>query len=167
MGIEEKAKQFATKAHASIDQRKKYTNEPYINHPAAVVEIVRSVPHTPEMLAAAWLHDVVEDTPVTIREIRKVFGDPIHEYVYWLTDKSKPEDGNRATRKEIDRRNLSFAPESVKTIKLADLIDNSKSIVTCDPKFAKVYLAEKRLLLEVLKGGDETLWQRAHSIAYT
>ena len=44
MDIEEKAKQFATEAHSSIDQRRKYTNEPYINHPASVVEIVRTIP---------------------------------------------------------------------------------------------------------------------------
>ena len=59
-----------------------------------------------------------------------------------------------------------MATPEAKTIKLADLIDNTKSIVEHDPRFAKVYLEEKRLLLEVLKDGDETLWQQAHSFAY-
>ena len=62
--IETRARVFATAAHAAIDQRQKYTNEPYINHPAAIVEIVRSVPHTEGMIAAVWMHDVVEDTKV-------------------------------------------------------------------------------------------------------
>lgn len=58
--MEERAKDFATRYHASIDQRRKYTGEPYITHPAAVVELVRSVPHTEAMICAAWLHDTVE-----------------------------------------------------------------------------------------------------------
>ncbi|WP_263082175.1 HD domain-containing protein [Endozoicomonas sp. Mp262] len=167
MDIEEKAKQFATKAHASIDQRRKYTNEPYINHPAAVVEIVRSVPHTPEMLAAAWLHDTVENTPVTLEEIESNFGKHVMSLVENLTDISKPEDGSRKHRKELDRHHTAIASPEAKTIKLADLIDNTKSIVERDPKFAKVYLEEKRLLLEVLKEGDEKLWKQAYSLAYT
>ncbi|VDZ55823.1 bifunctional (p)ppGpp synthetase II/ guanosine-3',5'-bis pyrophosphate 3'-pyrophosphohydrolase [Serratia odorifera] len=69
----ERARRYATKAHAAIDQRRKYTNAPYIVHPQAVVEIVRSVPHTDEMLAAAWLHDTVEDTPHHAGGHRKPF----------------------------------------------------------------------------------------------
>ena len=53
-----------------------------------------------------------------------------------------------------------------KTIKLADLIDNSKSILEYDPKFAKVYMAEKKLLLEVLEDGDKSLWLLAHKIVH-
>lgn len=52
--MEQRAREFAEAAHARIDQRRKYTGEPYIAHPAAVVELVRSVPHTDEMIAAAW-----------------------------------------------------------------------------------------------------------------
>ncbi|WP_274872826.1 HD domain-containing protein, partial [Serratia marcescens] len=58
--LAERARRYATKAHAAIDQRRKYTDDPYIVHPQAVMELVRSVPHTEEMLAAAWLHDTVE-----------------------------------------------------------------------------------------------------------
>ena len=64
--LEQRALAFARRAHESIDHRRKYTDEPYIVHPIAVAELVKSVPHTPEMVAAAYLHDVVEDTPVTI-----------------------------------------------------------------------------------------------------
>lgn len=69
----ERARRYATKAHAAIDQRRKYTNDPYIVHPQAVMEIVSSVPHSEEMLAAAWLHDTVEDTPTTPRRYREPF----------------------------------------------------------------------------------------------
>lgn len=67
------AMRVATAAHEGIGQVRKYTGEPYINHPAAVAELVSSVPHTPEMLAAAWLHDTVEDTPITLLDIELNF----------------------------------------------------------------------------------------------
>ena len=66
-----------------------------------------------------------------------------------LTDISKPFDGNRKTRKEIDRRHLKFATPTAKTIKLADLIDNSKTIVKYDEKFAPVYMAEKSIIRSI------------------
>lgn len=165
MTLEERAKQFATKAHGEIDQRRKYTNEPYINHPSEVVEIVRTIPHTEEMLAAAWLHDVVEDTPTTIEQVHSEFGAEVTVLVEFLTDVSSLEDGNRKTRKAIDREHTAIAPPAAKTVKLADLISNTRSIVARDPTFAKVYLAEKKLLLEVLKDGDSSLWQQAYELA--
>ena len=164
MTLEEQARQFATKAHGDINQRRKYTNEPYINHPAEVVEIVRTVPHTEAMLAAAWLHDVVEDTPITLGHIHSEFGEEVATLVDFLTDVSKPEDGNRKTRKAIDRDRIADAPPEAKTVKLADLISNTRSIVARDPSFAKVYLEEKRLLLEVLKEGDVSLWEQAYEL---
>lgn len=162
--LEDKARKFAVEAHGSINQRRKYTDDPYIVHPASVVQLVRTVPHTVEMLCAAWLHDVVEDTPVTLTEIEVEFGPQIAALVEQLTDVSKPTDGNRKARKGIDRAHTAIASPAAKTIKLADLIDNSKSILAHDPEFARVYLAEKELLLEVLKDGDNTLWNRANEI---
>lgn len=159
--IVERARIFATAAHAAVGQLRKYTNEPYIVHPTEVVEIVTTVDHTPEMLAAAYLHDVVEDTSVTVDLIRAEFGPVVASYVHWLTNPSKAEDGNRSLRKEIDRQFIKDAPAAVQTVKLADLISNTSSIVQYDPKFAKVYLEEKRLLLEVLSKGDAKLLEQA------
>lgn len=159
--LEERARRFATKAHGSIDQRRKYTGEPYIVHPIAVAELVRSVPHTEEMVAAALLHDVVEDTPVTIGQISDVFGTEVAELVDWLTDVSKPSDGNRRVRKRKDLMHLAKAPPAAKTVKLADLIDNTLTISKYDPSFWRVYRREKDGLLEVLKEGDPVLWSTA------
>jgi (p)ppGpp synthase/HD superfamily hydrolase len=161
MDIVEKARVFATAAHAAAAQLRKYTNEPYIVHPAEVVSIVKSVPHTPEMLAAAWMHDVVEDTGVTLETIRAEFGDKVADLVGWLTDVSRPDDGPRWYRKKLDRFHTAQAPAEAQTVKLADLISNTKSIVAHDPKFAKVYLEEKRLLLEVMTKGDSELMNQA------
>lgn len=162
--VVERARKFAIAAHASIDQRRKYTGEPYIVHPAEVVAIVKSVPHTPAMLAAAWLHDTVEDTPVTIEEIRAEFGDEIATLVGWLTDVSKPTDGKRAVRKAIDRQHTADAPAEAQTVKCCDLISNTMSIVAHDRDFAKVYLEEKGLLLEVLTKADPTILAQAQKL---
>lgn len=162
MTIVEKARIFATAAHAAVAQLRKYTNEPYIVHPAEVFSIVSTVDGaTEEMMAAAWLHDVVEDTGVTIEVIRETFGEEVAELVGWLTDVSRPEQGNRATRKAIDRAHTAMAPAAAQTIKLADLISNTRSIMAYDEKFAKTYLEEKRLLLEVMTKGDARLMAEA------
>lgn len=164
MNIVDQARLFATHQHNSINHVRKYTGTPYIEHPAAVVSLLKSIPHNDDMLAAAWLHDCVEDTPTTNVDIRKEFGSRIAHLVSDLTDISKPSDGNRRIRKLIDRAHLRAADPEAKTIKLADLIDNSKSIVQHDTSFAKVYLAEKAALLDVLKDGDSTLWHKAQNI---
>jgi (p)ppGpp synthase/HD superfamily hydrolase len=157
-----KARTFATAAHAAVAQLRKYTNEPYIVHPAEVAGIVESVEGaTFEMIAAAWLHDVVEDTGVTIEVIKAEFGEEVAELVGWLTDVSRPEQGNRATRKAIDRAHTAVAPAAAQTIKLADLISNTRSIMQHDEKFAKTYLEEKRMLLEVMTKGDAVLMAEA------
>jgi (p)ppGpp synthase/HD superfamily hydrolase len=159
--LETRARLFATAAHAAVGQLRKYTHEPYIVHPAEVAKIVRSVPHTEAMLAAAWLHDTVEDTGVSIELIRQEFGSEVSDLVGWLTDVSRPDHGNRAARKAIDRAHTAAAPAEAQTIKLADLISNTRSIVAHDPKFAETYLAEKRLLLEVMHRGDAALMEIA------
>ena len=160
----ERARVFATAAHAAVKQVRKYTFEPYILHPTEVASIVATVPHTNEMLAAAWLHDTVEDTGVSIVDIQQEFGNEVASLVGWLTDVSTPEQGNRAARKAIDRDHTACAPAEAQTVKLADLIANSRSILAHDPTFARVYLEEKRMLLEVLTRGDATLMAEARRI---
>ncbi len=161
MEMVERARVFATAAHAAVGQVRKYTFEPYIVHPAEVASIVATVAHTEEMLAAAWLHDTVEDTGVTIEVIRAEFGAEVAELVGWLTDVSRPEHGNRAHRKALDRAHSAMAPAEAQTVKLADLIANTRSIMAHDEAFARTYLEEKRLLLEVMTKGDPTLMAEA------
>lgn len=165
--LEQRARAFATHHHALVGQKRKYTGDPYIVHPASVAAIVKGVSHTVEMVAAAWLHDTVEDTLATFEEIENEFGIAVRELVEWLTDTSRSEDGNRAVRKAIDRARLARAPAAAQTVKLADLIDNTASILAHDPKFARIYLSEKAALLEVLTSGDRELWARANACAIT
>lgn len=161
--LEADARQWASYWHR--DQKRKYTNEPYIEHPADVVALLRFFRVTdPVILAAAWLHDVVEDCGITIEQIATDFGTDVAYLVSAVTDVSTPSDGNRAARKAIDLQHISHGTASAKKIKLADIISNSKSIIERDPKFAKVYMPEKRALLTVLKGAHEGLWNEADRI---
>ena len=163
MTLEDRARTFATAAHAAVGQLRKYTHEPYWVHPAEVAATVKTVAHTEAMVAAAYLHDVVEDTGVTLELVRAEFGDEVATLVGWLTDVSRPDHGNRAARKAVDRAHTASAPAEAQTVKLADLLSNTKSIMEHDPEFAKVYLAEKRALLEVMTKGDAELLARARA----
>lgn len=157
----DRAASFAAEAHAAVGQRRKYVGTPYIEHPLAVARLVMSVTNDEATIAAALLHDTVEDTNVTLDGIAREFGAEIAMLVENLTDVSRPEDGSRRVRKEIDLRHTARADPRAKTVKLADLIHNSKSIVKHDPKFARVYLAEKARLLEVLHEGHPALYALA------
>lgn len=135
----QRAMLFAEAAHKAIGQKRKYTNEPYFIHPVEVVSILtKFLPRTPqEVIAAAYLHDVVEDTCITLEDIEAHFGKTVASYVEQLTDVSKPSDGNRATRKRIDREHTAKCHPLIANVKLADLISNSRTIVKYDKEFAK------------------------------
>jgi (p)ppGpp synthase/HD superfamily hydrolase len=102
------------------------------------------------MISAAYLHDVVEDTDVTISDIEDMFGIDVAVIVEGLTDISVPEDGNRSLRKALDREHSAHASYESQFVKLADMIDNASDIGERDPSFNAVYRKEMILLLEVL-----------------
>lgn len=164
--ITERAALFSRAAHQAVGQRRKYSGEPYWHHPVAAAEMVSSVETaTTEMIAAALLHDVLEDTGVTAMDIEECFGQRVAVLVLELTDQFiDPELGNRAHRKALERDRLATISPEAQTIKYADLIDNSASIVARDRGFARVYLAEKRQLLEVMTAGDQALRRKAWSV---
>lgn len=155
---------FAREVHDK--QFRKYTGNPYVDHLAEVCGIAMSAGwhnaeiHPDKLMATCWLHDSIEDQGVNPEEIRRQFGDEVAMGVLALSDL---EEGNRAERKAASRARLARAPGWVQTIKVADLISNTSSIVRHDPKFAATYLEEKRLLLDVLTRADLRLVQIARS----
>lgn len=153
---------YATGAHGN--QKRKYTGEDYVTHCIAVAETVALVTDDAEVIAAAVLHDTIEDTPCTFTDILLAFGPRVAQLVLEVTDASKPADGNRATRKLIDLAHLAKSSPEGATIKLADIIDNSKDILAHDANFAKVYLKEKAAALEVLQHGSPVLFNAAEGI---
>ena len=156
------SKMFATAAHAAVGQKRKYSGDDYIVHPQRVAAIVERHGGSDEMVAAAWLHDTVEDTDVTLELITKTFGYEIASIVEGLTDVSLPSDGNRAKRKSIDRMHSANASTEAQFVKCADIIDNSWDIAENDLSFAKVYKSEVFLLLNAMTKVKHTeIWEQA------
>lgn len=143
-------------------QVRKYTGAPYLHHCAEVAHMVAEVlPDSSQAIAAAWLHDTIEDTWVTGDDIERTCGAITAIFVERLTD-TDDKTLKRAARKAKDRERLANSFHMVQTIKLADLISNTRSIAIHDCKFAKTYLAEKAKLLAVLDKADDRLWAKAY-----
>jgi (p)ppGpp synthase/HD superfamily hydrolase len=153
---------FAKRKHG--EQKRKYTNEPYWTHPWAVQRMMFDIGAPMEVLIAAVLHDTLEDTDATFEEIEAQFGKKAALLVSEVTDISSPSDGNRAMRKNIDMKHLSNSSHWGATIKLADLIDNSRTIIAFDPVFAVTYLQEKAAVLQVLTHGHPLLRKYASDV---
>ena len=166
MSIAFRAMQFAREVHK--DQVRKYTGCPYFDHLAEVAGIVASLGwfddevHPTTCAAVAFLHDSIEDVGVVWDTLCAEFGETVADGVLLLSDL---ETGNRAERKAASRARLASAPSWIQTIKCADLISNTSSIVKHDPKFAVTYLEEKRLLLDVLTKADPRLIEIARAQA--
>jgi (p)ppGpp synthase/HD superfamily hydrolase len=92
------------------------------------------------MIAAAWLHDVVEDTPATLGEVRNEFGEDVARLVDEVTNVAKPEDGNRAARKAMNRLHSAAASPDGQTVKLGDVISNLSTIGQADRAFAALFV---------------------------
>ncbi len=165
MNIIQRADAFAFGAHGSIGQIRKYTGEPYIEHPRAVAAIMDTIGAPEVAVAASLLHDTIEDVFwVTPELIRSIFGDEVTQLVLEVTDVSKPSDGNRAVRKAMDRDHLAAASDWGQTLKVADLLHNRRTIVERAPKFAPVYMTEMASVLDVLTRADPRLLAMARHL---
>lgn len=163
-GLAHRAMNFARAMHRT--QVRRYTGEPYATHLAEVAALVATVapPEMSEqMQAVAWLHDTIEDQGVSYEILAEAFDDAVASGVQALSDL---EPGNRATRKAAACLRLSEAPAWVQTIKVADLISNTPSIVAHDPRFARQYLYEMSLLVDALYLADERLRGMAYDEYY-
>ncbi len=151
-----RAARFAETAHRG--QPRKYHGAPYIEHPGRVAaRISRHRLATPSLVAAAWLHDVLEDCPVTPEELITEFGMEVRELVGWLTNPSKAHpDLPRAQRKAIDRDHIAASRSGARLIKLADRADNLRDMRDAPTSFLRVYVPESEALLEVLAGTTDT-----------
>ncbi len=162
MSIIIKAAALALRAHEG--QKRKHTGFPYIYHPARVAGRVGILPGaTEEMVAAAYLHDVLEDTAVSREEIEAATNAQVGFYVDCMTNKSKSLKLPRAERKALDRKHLAEVPFEVRQIKAIDRIDNLLEIAGASTDFKKLYAEESLLLADVL--GDGPLVDELRSIA--
>lgn len=121
----DKAVVFATEAHRGTERRGK--GYPYIIHAMEAASIVATVTNDQEMLAAAILHDTVEDTDVTIEQIRDEFGERVATLVHHETTPLDPELTWRE-KKEAQVKQLASAPLDSKVVALGDKLSNMRGI---------------------------------------
>ena len=121
----DKAVKFATEAHSGTERRGK--GYPYIIHPMEATSIVASITNDPEMLVAAMLHDTVEDTDVTLEQIRELFGERVATLVKNETAPLSDEMPWRA-KKEAQLAQLAAAPYDSKVVALGDKLSNMRGI---------------------------------------
>lgn len=161
---------FAEKAHG--EQKRKYTPENYIAHPIRVMNTCKRVTQDICILAAAVLHDVLEDTAIQKPEMENFLKSVMSpemarrtlKLVVELTDVFVKKDYpklNRRARKAQELLRLEKTSPDSQTIKYADIIDNSLEIVKYDPDFARVFLYECRANLNKLDKGNQELYQEA------
>lgn len=120
---------FAVKAHAGTERRGK--GFPYIVHPMEAMEIVATMTPDQELLAAAALHDTVEDTSVTIEDIRAQFGDRVASLVQSESDvfiEGKSEEDSWHERKQAAMDRLAAASHEAKMVALGDKLSNMRAI---------------------------------------
>lgn len=125
----DRATRFAVEAHAGTERRGK--GFPYIIHPMEAAAIVATITPDPEILAAAILHDVVEDTDCTVDELRREFGDRIAELVASesedpMADLSEEASWHARKQAAIDR--LAQAPHDAKIVAMGDKLSNMRAI---------------------------------------
>lgn len=120
-------------AHKHRDQRRKGVNAvPYINHPIEVAELLLRVGkiQDPEVLAAAVLHDTLEDTETTVQELEQTFGQQVCHYVEEVSDDKTL---SKETRKSLQIEHAAHLSPGAKLIKLADKISNVRDIAQNPP----------------------------------
>lgn len=166
--ILDKAIEFAVKAHSGFERRGK--GYPYIVHPMEAVSIVATITKDQELLAAAALHDVVEDTDYTEEDIRKNFGKRVAELVAAESDvviEGKTESESWKERKEYAINRLSNLSYDAKIVAIGDKLSNARAMLydykrmgeklwdkfhVNDPKLHKWHYEGLRNALSDLKG---------------
>ncbi len=161
---QKEAEYFAEMAHSEIRQKRKYTHEPYINHPRNVAYLMKIIGESDEVISAAFLHDVLEDVaphhPLFDEDNMRIkFGNEITDLVKWVTREKN-------CSHEAYLQQLASAPMEAHNIKIGDIIDNIYTIAERDPEFAQIYLPKKRETLNVLGISNCELYDIADRLLY-
>lgn len=117
---------FAIRAHAGTERRGK--GFPYVVHPMEAVAIVATMTSDQELLSAAALHDTVEDTAITIGQIRSEFGERIASLVALESDNLYEETNDWHARKQATLERLTHASREAKIVALGDKLSNMRAI---------------------------------------
>lgn len=172
----DKLLQFVKEAHG--DQRRKYTDEPYYTHLENVYNIAKVYCKDLLLYECCICHDILEDTNVDKDELGRILHLCGYDYresmniIYTtleLTDRYTKENypnHNRKDRKFMEAVRLGDTSELAQTVKYADLIDNLRDIIPHDEGFARVYVEEKKQLLQLMRQGNFDLYLQACAELY-
>jgi guanosine-3',5'-bis(diphosphate) 3'-pyrophosphohydrolase len=135
------AVEFATRYHGG---QRRSTGAPYLEHLLETLEVlVRGAGATdPDVLCAAVLHDVVEDTPCTVDDVRLAFRDRVADTVRWVTKPEPPDGADRKAAKESYLKSLSDAPDDAVLVKLADRASNVQTLRNLGQARQREYYAQ-------------------------
>ena len=158
-----KAHLYASVAHSAAGQTRKYTGEPYMVHPYAVAQLLCWYGATNDQLAAAFLHDVVEDTEVTEDHLSAHFNPGIVKLVMEVTEPDdkehwgRPGRPDRATRRALEAKRRTTISGHGQDISCADSMSNACDVVdVAKADYARTYLTE---LKARTKGLTEASWK--------
>lgn len=150
------AAKLAKEAHKG--QVRDYTKRPYVEHPGRVAMQLALANQGPVVVAAGWLHDVLEDTPVPASVIAHRTSIPVLALVEELTNPSKKRpDLPRAERKAMDCEHLAGVSQAAKLIKLFDCLDNLRDMSGASKEFKAKYAQESSSLIWAMTINDAAL----------
>lgn len=166
------ATRFAARQHRQ-QRRKGAEQDPYINHPLELLNMLANDAgiDDPVVLLAALLHDTVEDTDTTFKDLEARFGAEVAQVVQELTDdKSLP----KATRKQLQVEHASHMSDRAKLVKLADKTSNLRDIANAPPEDWSTerrteYCDWSKRVVDQIRGTNpvlEALFDRAYAEAY-
>ena len=158
---------FAVRFHGD---QKRPTGAPYVEHLLEALEVlVRGAGVAdPDVLCAAVLHDVVEDTPCTIAGVREAFGDRIADMVAWVTKPEAADGADKKAVKEAYLKRLADAPDDAILVKLADRASNVQTLRNLSLPKQRDYFAQTRTYILPLAASRGwwalwyASWEEAH-----
>ena len=147
----QEALQFATEKHKG--QIRKFDKKNYVEHPKSVAKIIKENKESKkinELVAAAILHDTLEDTNTTEQELRNYFGELVTSLVKELATEEKEKE--KLGKKEYLAKKMTDMSSWGLVIKLADRLDNVSDLNTSPKEFKKKYAEETEFILEEING---------------
>ena len=161
-GLAREAYEFAREAHEG--QERKGDGSPYINHPTELARLLHAAGHDDEeLLAATFLHDVVEDTDTTLEEIEEAFGSGVHDLVEAMTEDKDIEPYE--TRKEHHRDQVEASGKRAVLIYAADKVANLRDLRALYANVGEGAASRFKAPLDVrvrLWQGDADMIERVH-----
>ena len=167
MNLIEKAEKIAREAHK--DQKRKWSDDPYFVHPERVAKKVSELKGANEVdVAAAYCHDVIEDTDFPPEELEKQLGSEVLNLVLELTNPTHTPEWDKKRRIEkrlADWQHLLTISDRAKRIKMVDRWDNLQDMGFAQPNsFLRKYLVESRIILEILKPADYNMAKELEAV---